>query len=222
MTPQTSYKFTNKTRSIITQEEIDNLPPPPQDWLDALYPKYDTLPTEIWNKIYDMKYDLDLKEHNENKCNFWEHDKNEDLPRQKVKDTLRLLTAKEYQAKSKRYLRPINEWKLIRMICDLEERKQFSIVCKKLQTQKRPRKETFIEFHRFMNIIKSYRHIPIEKIFEYNHIYLEDSTAEDIYNKENLTHWEKHEELASRCWTQTLTDTSIECVERKIDRLVSC
>ena len=31
----------------LTQQEIDTLPAPPQEWLDALYPKYDMLPTEI-------------------------------------------------------------------------------------------------------------------------------------------------------------------------------
>ena len=41
--------------NTLTQQEIDTLPAPPQEWLDALYPKYDMLPTEIWNKIYEMK-----------------------------------------------------------------------------------------------------------------------------------------------------------------------
>ena len=36
MTPKTSYKFTYKSRDIMTQEEIDNLPPPPQEWIDEI------------------------------------------------------------------------------------------------------------------------------------------------------------------------------------------
>ena len=84
----------------ITQHEINNLPAPPQEWLDALYPKYDTLPTEIWNKIYDIKYHLELKEHDNNKCNFWEHDENDGEPGKKIKFTP--MTAKEYQSITKK------------------------------------------------------------------------------------------------------------------------
>ncbi len=214
MTPKTSYKFTYKTSSSITQEEIDNLPAPPQDWLDALYPKYDTLPHEIWNKIYGIKYELDQVQHNQNKCDFWEHDNKINMPTKKVRESLQLLTAKEYQAKSTRRIRPVNEYKLVRMLRRDDHSKQFSIVCKKLSTQKQPRKQTFSEFNRFMSIINGYDYMNIEKIFEYNKIYLEDSTAEDIYNKEVNAYWEKHHQLRQLCWDENDK-------ERTIDRLAS-
>jgi len=199
----------------ITQHEINNLPAPPQEWLDALYPKYDTLPHEIWNKIYDIKYELDKVQHNQTKCDLWEHDEKVGMPTKKVRESLVLITAKEYQAKSQRYCRPVNEWKLIRLLRNPDEQEQFTKVCKKLETQKKPRKETFIEFDRFMSIIKSYDYMDIEKIFEYNRIYLEDTTVEDNFKNEVDAHWVKYHELEKVCWDENDN-------ERKIDRLVSC
>jgi len=198
----------------ITQEEIDTLPHPPQEWLDELYPKYDTLPHEIWNKIYDIKYELDQEQHNKNKCDFWEHDEKVNMPTKKVRQSLQLLTAKEYQVKSTRWVRPVNEYKLVRLLRTSEEMKQLTIVCKKLSTQKRPRKQTFTEFNRFMSIIKGYDYMNIEKIFEYNKIYLEDSTAEDIFNKEVNAYWEKHHQLQQLSWDENDK-------ERTIHRLAS-
>ena len=92
----------------ITQEEIDTLPQPPQEWLDALYPKYDTLPHEIWNKIYGIKYELDQVQHNNNKCDFWEHDGKVNMPTKKVRQSFQLLTAEEYQVKSTRWVMNIS------------------------------------------------------------------------------------------------------------------
>tara|TARA_R110002012_G_C11603236_1_gene607516 strand:+ start:58 stop:666 length:609 start_codon:yes stop_codon:yes gene_type:complete len=201
--------------NTITQQEIKNLPAPPQEWVDEMYPKYDMLPHEIWNKIYDIKYELDKVQHNQNKCDFWEHDEKVGMPTKKVRASLRLMTAKEYQAKSNRYPCPVNEWKLIRLLRNLDDREQFAKVCKKLETQTRPRKATFIEFDRFMNIIQAQEYMDIEKIFEYNRIYLEDTTVETNYKNEVDAHWKKYHELEQVCWDENDK-------ERKIDRLVSC
>lgn len=202
----------------LTQQEIDTLPAPPQEWLDALYPKYDMLPTEIWNKIYDIKYDLEVKEHNMNKCKFLELDDKVNMPTKKVREEFTPITAKEYQAKSTRKLRPVNGYKLTMMLHNGCNKKELTKVCKKLQTQKRPRKETYIEFDRIMNVIKQEAILgwnSLDKLFELNKIYLEDSTAEDIYNKEDNAYWEKHHQLQQLCWDENDK-------ERKIDRLVSC
>ena len=200
--------------NTLTQQEIKNLPAPPQEWLDEMYPKYDMLPHEIWNKIYDIKHDLEQFQHNQTKCDFWEH-RGHHLPDEKVRASLRLLTAKEYQAKSNRYCCPVNEYKLIHMLRELDDRNQLAKVCKKLETQKRPRKETFIEFDRLMNIIKAQEYMDIERIFEYNRIYLEDTTVETNYKKEDDAYWKKYYELEQLCWDKN--DKEI-----KIDRLVSC
>ena len=87
--------------------------------------------------------------------------------------------------------------------------KQLTIICNKLSTQKRPRKKTFSEFNRFMRIIKQYDYMNIEKIFEYNKIYLEDSTAEDIYIKEVNAYWEKHHQLQQLCWDENDKERTI-------------
>tara|TARA_R110002167_G_scaffold316857_1_gene522537 strand:+ start:103 stop:726 length:624 start_codon:yes stop_codon:yes gene_type:complete len=206
--------------NTLTQQEIKNLPAPPQEWLDEMYPKYDMLPHEIWNKIYDIKYDLEQKEHNQNKCDFWEHSESEVNMNEDVRASFRFMTGKEYATKAKNQLKENYEFYLIPLIQDEDNKEALTKVCQKLQTQKRPRNETYVEFTRLMNIINGYDYICMESMLQYNQYYFDNTALKERIYKEMDAYWKKYKYLESLCWEPNSNGAGMH--EIQIDRLVSC
>ena len=71
-----------------------------------------------------------------------------------------------------------------------------------------------------MHTINGQENMNIERILEYNRIYLEDTTVETNYRKEDDAYWKKYNYLESLCWEPNSNGPGMH--ERQIDRLVSC
>ena len=101
------------------------------------------------------------------------------------------MTAKQFHRNAKNKKFRSNEIvPFVRYYLGVEYQTEIITLCKKLQTQKGPRKETYMMFDRIMNYIKRVlnEHDMTEEvisyIFQYNRTYLNDTTAEDKYYKD--------------------------------------
>ena len=175
MTPKVSYKFTYKTTNPITQEEIDNLPPPPKEWLNEM--EHEARERNILEDIY-IKSNFSISG---NEMVAWPYEK---------------------QLAIKNYLGGIIE-KILDGQIDNEDdywyyTNEFDSITTKLMNQKRPRNNTKKLFNSYMDCIRRAIHWKID----YSPPQLEDDESHDdrrmvvIKNDYNL------DNLQELCWNE--------------------
>jgi len=175
MTPKTSYKFTYKTRKSITQEEIDNLPPPPQDWLDDMA-------IELRKTKIAQKTDIKLS---------WEQFRQYDYDTQlSIRSHLGAIVEQVFDycidrggSDAQRYYH-LREW---------------DSLCSKLMTQKRPVGKTKYYFELYINHMRMALHD--RKEFYYPPTSRGGGTSPPIFESQKLENIYTDEMIEELCWT---------------------